>query len=59
MFLTSPRDCLLDYAFLAGLAYRSPNITQSDLDGWFGGEAVDQEDAVQEYRRLKIKSIVD
>jgi hypothetical protein len=47
------RDFLLDYAFLAGLAYRSPNITQSDLDGWFGGEAADQEATVQEYRRSK------
>lgn len=52
LYLTFPY-CILDYAFLAGLAYRSPNITQADLDGWFGGEAIDQEETVQQYRRLK------
>ena len=42
---------LLDYAFLAGLAYRSPNNTQGDLDSWFGsGIAVDDIDTVERYR---------
>jgi lipase ATG15 len=40
-----------DYAFLAGLAYRSTNNTQQDLDGWFGsGIAVDEVDTVEMYR---------
>ena len=38
---------------MAGLAYRSPNNTQDDLDGWFGsGVAVDQIDTVEMYRSL-------
>ena len=42
---------VVDYAFLAGLAYRSPNNTQEDLDGWFGpGIAVDNIDTVEMYR---------
>jgi lipase ATG15 len=42
---------LADYAFLAGLAYRSPNNTQEDLDGWFGpGIAFDDIGTVEEYR---------
>ena len=41
----------LDYAFLAGLAYRSINNTQEDLDGWFGPDiAVDQVETVDMYR---------
>jgi lipase ATG15 len=41
----------VDFAFLAGLAYRSPNNTQEDLDGWFGpGIAVDNVDTVEMYR---------
>jgi hypothetical protein len=39
-----------DFAFLAGLAYRSENITQSQLDGWFQGQAVDRQDVVTAWR---------
>lgn len=41
---------LSDFAFLAGLAYRSENLTQSQLDGWFQGEAVDRQDVVTQWR---------
>jgi lipase ATG15 len=39
-----------DFAFLAGLAYRSENLTQSQLDGWFQGEAEDRQDVVTQWR---------
>jgi hypothetical protein len=42
--------CLPDFAFLAGLAYRSQNLTQSQLDGWFQGEAEDRQDVVTQWR---------
>lgn len=38
------------YAFLAGLAYRSENVTQTDLDAWFNGRAVDETEIVKSYR---------
>jgi lipase ATG15 len=41
-----------DYAYLAGLAYRGVNATQSELDGWFGeGVAVDNSEVVREWKR--------
>ena len=41
-----------DYAFLAGLAYRSSNITQGELNGWFGdGVAIYQDETVETYRK--------
>ena len=48
MLLTLP---FTDFAFLAGLAYRGRgNITQTELDGWFDGRAVDRDDIVEEWR---------
>jgi len=40
-----------DFSFLAKLAYREVNITQDELDGWFGeGVAVDRNDYVEQFR---------
>jgi lipase ATG15 len=53
----SPLTRMVDYAFLAGLAYRGTEYTQNDLDGWFGGEqAKDNEDVVHEYRTKFVTS---
>lgn len=49
----SPLTSMADYAFLAGLAYRSINGTQSELDGWFGPSGtipVDQVETVEQFR---------
>jgi lipase ATG15 len=49
----SPLKTMADYAFLAGLAYRSDEATQPELDGWFGNSgivALDQNETVAEYR---------
>lgn len=46
----SPLTSMADYIFLARVAYRG-NITQSELDNWFGnGVAVDQAEFVDLYR---------
>ena len=46
----SPLTSMADYIFLARVAYRG-NITQRELDSWFGeGVAVDQKDLVDLYR---------
>lgn len=49
-----------DYAFLAGLAYQPPEVTQAELDSWFGytedddgnqtSYAIDHEEEVQAWR---------
>ena len=40
-----------DFAFLAGIAYRSDEMAQEDLDGWFGvGNATLDVELVDEYR---------
>ena len=50
--LGSPSTSIADYAFLAALAYRVPNITQGELDQWFGQSvAVDQQTFVEDFRR--------
>jgi lipase ATG15 len=42
---------------LAGLAYYDPNVTKLELDQWFGnGTSIDQDDVVQEFRRIKSTS---
>eukprot|EP00814_Leptocylindrus_danicus_P000692 CAMPEP_0116028594 /NCGR_PEP_ID=MMETSP0321-20121206/15519_1 /TAXON_ID=163516 /ORGANISM="Leptocylindrus danicus var. danicus, Strain B650" /LENGTH=946 /DNA_ID=CAMNT_0003502573 /DNA_START=63 /DNA_END=2906 /DNA_ORIENTATION=- len=45
---------MIDYAFMAGLAYSSTDITQGELNGWFGpGGGViptDQKEIVDEFR---------
>jgi hypothetical protein len=43
---------MADYAFLAGLAYRDVEGTQSALDGWFGpsGRITDRDDIVETWR---------
>jgi len=42
---------LCSYAFLAGLAYRNIEVTQSDLDLYFGPvNATDQVEIVAKYR---------
>jgi len=46
----SPLTAMADYIFLARVAYRG-NVTQSELDNWFGQEvAVNQEELVSVYR---------
>lgn len=48
----SPITSMADFAFLAGLAYRGINVTQRELDGWFGENVTKNEDeAVEEYRQ--------
>jgi lipase ATG15 len=50
-FADSPTNRMVDYAFLDGVAYRNQNITQSQLDGWFGPNfAMDGQDVVNEFR---------
>lgn len=50
----SPSRLMADYAYLAGLAYRNNDITQSELDQWFvnlnGTTAQDNPDIVEEFR---------
>jgi hypothetical protein len=49
--LGSPTTDLSDFVFLAGLAYRENNITQGQLDQWFGeGVAFDNQTFVDNYR---------
>jgi len=49
--LGSPATSIADYAFLAVLAYRTPEITQGQLDQWFGpGVAFDNQTLVANYR---------
>lgn len=43
-------EFLQDYAFLSGLAYRSDNETQRELDGWFNGSAIAHPNIVNEWR---------
>jgi len=38
-----------DFAFLAGLAYRRTNTTQSNLDAWFNGTMHDNPDIVRKW----------
>ena len=43
---------MADYIFLANLAYQPINVTQNELDSWFGpGVALDRNDVVDEFRR--------
>eukprot|EP00541_Cyclophora_tenuis_P016342 CAMPEP_0116563538 /NCGR_PEP_ID=MMETSP0397-20121206/12791_1 /TAXON_ID=216820 /ORGANISM="Cyclophora tenuis, Strain ECT3854" /LENGTH=616 /DNA_ID=CAMNT_0004089997 /DNA_START=29 /DNA_END=1879 /DNA_ORIENTATION=+ len=50
--LGSPSTSIADYAFLAALAYRDPNITQGELDQWFGlNVSQDQDQYVTNFRR--------
>jgi lipase ATG15 len=43
---------LIDYAFLAGIVYQSPDLIQGYLDQWFGeGFAVNDEDIVNTFRQ--------
>jgi lipase ATG15 len=50
-FAESPTNHMVDYAFLAGVAYRDQNVTQSQLDGWFGPNlTMDGQDVVNEFR---------
>jgi lipase ATG15 len=46
----SPLTKMADYAYLAGLAYRDIGSTQAELDGWFNGTALDNNELVQTYR---------
>jgi hypothetical protein len=46
-----PNSTLADYAYLAGLAYKSIEITQCELDGWFTNtKAKDDKDTVTQFR---------
>jgi ABC-type multidrug transport system fused ATPase/permease subunit len=48
----SPSRALADYAFLSSLAYRSTNITQEELDGWFGeGVATNHPEVVAAFQQ--------
>ena len=50
---SSPSRLMADYAFLAGIAYRNENITQSELDQWFGpGNSTDRPEIVSEFQNL-------
>lgn len=50
-FADSPTNHMVDFAFLSGVAYRNQNITQSQLDGWFGANVtVDSQNVVEEFR---------
>jgi lipase ATG15 len=43
---------MADFTYLAGLAYRGVNVTQRELDGWFGiNVTTAQNEAVEEYRQ--------
>ena len=46
----SPLKTMADYAYLAGLAYQHTGATQAELDGWFNGSAVNNNDIVKLYR---------
>jgi lipase ATG15 len=47
----SPSRALADYAFLSTLAYRTTNITQQQLDGWFGeGVATNHPEVVSAFQ---------
>jgi len=53
--LGSSQTAIADFAFVAVLAYRAPNITQGQLNQWFGNStgnetAVDMQDLVNTYR---------
>jgi lipase ATG15 len=48
----SPITSMADFTYLAGLAYRGVNVTQRELDGWFGiNVTTAQNEAVEEYRQ--------
>lgn len=50
-FVFTNRFCCADFAYLAGLAYRGINVTQRELNGWFGNNTViDQNDQVVNWR---------
>ncbi|GKZ00654.1 hypothetical protein MPSEU_001017600 [Mayamaea pseudoterrestris] len=46
----SPLTKMVDYAYLAGVAYRDVGATQAELDGWFNGTALDNNALVKKYR---------
>lgn len=49
--LGSPSTDMADYAFVATVAYRDNNITQGELDGWFGEDvAINEIGLVEKYR---------
>lgn len=51
--LASPKTDMSDYAYLAALAYRAPDITQNELNQWFGvGVAIDNQTFVESYRNM-------
>jgi hypothetical protein len=51
-FENNPSRSMADYAFLATLAYKSTNITQVQLNGWFGeGVATNQPETVASFQQ--------